>query len=63
VSAIGRLIRYQHSNINLPLLLQIWIANMPLRYDLEEANINYALLVEILEERREMLIPHFAGKV
>lgn len=48
VSALGRLLKSYHQQINLKQTMQIWLEGFPIKYDVKEAFVQYDLLFGLL---------------
>ena len=48
VSALGRLLKGYHQQINLKQTMQIWLEGFPIKYDIKEAFVQYDLLFGLL---------------
>ena len=63
VSAIGKIIKFQAECINLGEAISLWLSWLPLKYDLEEAKINYELLSDMCLYRSDLVIPTHQTRV
>ena len=50
ISSVGKIIKSQHSYINLGETVNLWLTNLPLRYDVTEGKVQHELLVDIILE-------------
>ena len=48
ISALGKIIKNHHDKINLTEVIQVWLNNLPLKFDKPEAKIQHEFLADIL---------------
>ena len=58
VSALGKIIKHQHAQIDIATTLPIWIDALPLKYDTEEAQIMHELLTDFFIQSSDMFMPY-----
>ena len=48
ISALGKIIKNHHDKINLTEVIQVWLNNLPLKFDKPEGKIQHEFLADIL---------------
>ena len=56
ISAVGKIIKFQHANIDVSVWIPNWLSYLPLRFDPQEAKAQHELLCEILVSDNSMLV-------
>lgn len=55
VAALGKIIKYQSSNIDLPTLVKVWVENLPLTEDDIEGQKQHKIFVELLTNSHDLV--------
>ena len=56
IASVGKIIKSQHAHISLKDTINLWVNNLPLKYDLDEAIVQHELLADIILESDASLV-------
>ena len=56
ISALGKIIKFQHQHIDVNVLVPQWLNLLPLKWDPKEATAQHELLVEILQKNPILIL-------
>lgn len=56
IAALGKIIKYQESNIDAQTIIPSWFQLLPLNHDLEEAKLQNEFLAELLFKKHQLIL-------